>query len=285
MVMTEKGKLDRHNHDRDAVGMTYVYPVISRRAGGVSVGINLNPNNACNWHCAYCQVPDLVRGSAPDIDLEKLLGELQQMLDDILHGSFMQQRVPENARNLCDIAISGNGEPTSCRNFPVIVQGIIDVMREKKLDIPLRLISNGSYMHKPQVQEGVRLLAGWQGEVWIKVDAVTAEAVQRINGITMDAGKIFAQVKVAAEVCPSWIQTCMLAWDGMPPCESETQAYLDFLQRLKDEQVPLRGVLLYGLARPSMQQEAVHVSALSQDWMQHMVERIEDCGWPVKLSI
>ena len=57
------------DHDRDVAGLTYVYPVVSRRAGGVSVGINLNPNNACNWRCVYCQVPDLVRGAAPVIDV------------------------------------------------------------------------------------------------------------------------------------------------------------------------------------------------------------------------
>ena len=49
------------DHDRNAAGLRYVYPVVSRRAGGVSVGINLNPNNACNWRCVYCQVPRLVR--------------------------------------------------------------------------------------------------------------------------------------------------------------------------------------------------------------------------------
>ena len=54
------------DHSRDSAGMTYVYPVVSRRAGGVSVGINLNPNNACNWACVYCQVPDLARGTAPE---------------------------------------------------------------------------------------------------------------------------------------------------------------------------------------------------------------------------
>ena len=37
------------DHDRNSAGLTYVYPVISRRAGGVSVGVNLNVNNACNW--------------------------------------------------------------------------------------------------------------------------------------------------------------------------------------------------------------------------------------------
>ena len=58
------------DHNRSFISMSYVYPVVSRRAGGVSVGINLNPNNACNWHCAYCQVPDLVRGAAPEIGRE-----------------------------------------------------------------------------------------------------------------------------------------------------------------------------------------------------------------------
>ncbi|MDX8407742.1 MAG: radical SAM protein [Mariprofundaceae bacterium] len=279
------GQLDRHNHDRDAAGMTYVYPVVSRRAGGVSVGINLNPNHACNWHCAYCQVPDLKRGSAPEIDIELLSGELEQMLDDLLHGPFMQDRVPEGERRLCDVAISGNGEPTSCRDFAAVVQSIVAAMRKHHLELPLRLITNGSYMGKEHVQQGLRLMADNHGEVWIKVDAVTAEAVQRINGVTLDVTRLFEQVATAAGLCPSWIQTCMLAWDGAVPAAAEVQAYLDFLVRLKTEEVPLTGVLLYGLARPSLQPEAKHVSALSADWMQKMKEDIERTGWPVKLSL
>ena len=93
--------------------MTYVYPVVSRRAGGVSDGVNLNPNHACNWACVYCQVPDLVRGSAPEIDLAQLEAELRALLGDILHGDFMQTRVPEGAQRLNVIALSVNGEPTS----------------------------------------------------------------------------------------------------------------------------------------------------------------------------
>ncbi|MEQ1895487.1 MAG: radical SAM protein, partial [Planctomycetota bacterium] len=34
--------LGPENHDRAAAGLEYVYPVVSRRAGGVSLGINLN---------------------------------------------------------------------------------------------------------------------------------------------------------------------------------------------------------------------------------------------------
>jgi len=282
-----KGVLNSKNHDRNAAGMTYVYPVISRRAGGVSVGINLNPNNACNWHCAYCQVPNLTRGVSPDIDLAILRSELTNMLDDLLHGDFMLQRVSEDCRQLCDIAISGNGEPTSCQSFDAVVAVILEVMNEFSLlgAIPIRLISNGSYVHKVHVQRGLHLMAENKGEVWIKADGASDEAIARINGVQLSVEQLFKQVKTVANTCPSWIQTCMLAWDGKPPSEADTEAYLTFLERLKVEQVPIQGVLLYGLARPSLQAEAEHVSALNEPWMEAMRDKIKAAGFSIKLSL
>jgi wyosine [tRNA(Phe)-imidazoG37] synthetase (radical SAM superfamily) len=58
--MTTQNFLTVDDHNRDISGMKYIYPVVSRRAGGVSIGINLNVNNACNWRCVYCQVPNLM---------------------------------------------------------------------------------------------------------------------------------------------------------------------------------------------------------------------------------
>jgi len=81
-------KLSTVEHDRGSAALRHVYPVVSRRAGGVSVGINLNPNNACNWRCIYCQVPDLTRGSAPPVDLAVLENELRSFLDELLHGEL-----------------------------------------------------------------------------------------------------------------------------------------------------------------------------------------------------
>src|SRR5215831_3276570 len=103
-------RLTEKDHDRDSAGLLYVYPVVSRRAGGVSVGINLNPNDACNWRCIYCQVPGLVRGAAPPVDLARLEGELAGFLDSVVNGEWMAQRVPEGSRVLKDVAFSGNGE-------------------------------------------------------------------------------------------------------------------------------------------------------------------------------
>lgn len=278
-------QLNSHNHDRDAAGMVYVYPVISRRAGGVSVGINLNPNNACNWHCAYCQVPTLKRGVAPEIDLQLLKRELDELLHDMLHGDFMMRRVPEGSRKLCDLAISGNGEPTSCRAFDQVVATIVDVMKGYSLAVPLRLITNGSYVGKAHVQRGLKQMAASHGEVWIKVDAVSEKDVQRINGVRVNAALLRRQVELVASLCPSWIQTCMMAWDEQPPSENEVSGYISFLSELKRDTIGIKGILLYGLARPSLQDEAARLQPLDADWMHLMAARIEAAGFEVKLAI
>ncbi|MCX7171686.1 MAG: radical SAM protein, partial [Proteobacteria bacterium] len=153
-------QLDVGDHSRASSSMRYVYPVISRRAGGVSLGINLNPNNACNWRCIYCQVPNLKRGAAPATDLALLESELRTMLRELLVGDFMVTRVPEGSRRLEDIAFSGNGEPTSAPAFLEAVQLVLRLMDEFELrgKIALRLITNGSLIDNPNVQLGLDLL-------------------------------------------------------------------------------------------------------------------------------
>lgn len=274
------------NHDRDSVGMTYVYPVVSRRAGGVSVGINLNPNNACNWACVYCQVPDLARGTAPEIDLARLETELRTMLTAILHGDFMQTRVPEGVRRLNDIALSGNGEPTSAKAFAQVVDLIGRVMSDFNLNqkIKLVLITNGSLADRPRVQDGIKKMATLNGEIWFKFDSATASGMRSINQTRMSPDKHFERLSVAARLCPTWLQTCVFAVDGTPPTEAEQAAYLNAVERIRRERIPVKGVLLYGIARPSMQPQASHLSALPVEWLEAFAEKIRAAGLPVKVS-
>lgn len=282
-----QGMLSTANHDRDSAGMTYVYPVISRRAGGVSIGVNLNPNNACNWHCAYCQVPNLVRGSAPDIDISLLNNELDYFLHPEHLFDFMHDRVPEDCRRVSDVAISGNGEPTSSRQFDQVVEGIVDRLRSAALldAINIVLITNGSYVHRPEVVRGLEMMAEHRGQVWFKLDAGSDKSIARINGVGMTAGRQMQQLKAAASHCPTWIQTCMFAWDGQEPSEGEINAYLGFLRAARSEGIRLEGVLLYGLARPSMQAEAKHLGKLPDAWMQSFATRVEALGISVRISL
>ena len=287
MTNTGKTSLTIRNHDRDAVQMTYVYPVVSRRASGVSVGSNLNPNNACNWRCIYCQVPDLKRGAAPPIDLKQLEAELMALLTDILQGDFMQTRVAEGARRLNDIALSGNGEPTSAQEFPEVIRLIGRVMKRFDLvgKIKLVLITNGSLISREPVQLGLKRLARLGGEVWFKLDSAAPEGMARINNTRQSLKKTAEHLTLAASLCPSWVQTCMFALDGTPPSPVEQQAYLDFLSGLLTQGVELQGVLLYGIARESHQPEAPRLSALPQAWLEDLGRRIEQLGLVVRITL
>ena len=286
-AMSASTPLTTTNHARDVVGMTYVYPVISRRAGGVSVGINLNPNNACNWRCVYCQVPALVRGAAPTIDLALLELELTTFLQQLLHGDFMATRVPDGARRLNDIAISGNGEPTSAREFAEVVGLIGRVMARFELvgKIKLVLISNGSLLDKTYVQDGLRRMAALNGEVWFKLDSATSAGLHAINHTELSLARQFDHLKIAASLCPTWLQTCVFEFEGEAPSEAEQQAYLDLLVKAQAEPVALQGVLLYGLARPSLQPEAARLRALPGDWLEAFAARIRALGVVVKVSV
>ena len=273
------------NHDRDLAGLTYVYPVLSRRAGGVSVGINLNPNNACNWHCVYCQVPDLVRGKAPEIDLAQLEDELRGFLGDLVHGDWMARFVPEGLRVIRDIAFSGNGEPTSASVFPEAVALVLRLRAEFGLssaEVPLRLITNGSLMAQARVQEGVRLLGEAGGEVWFKVDAGTADAIERINGVRLEPESVARNLARCAQLCPTWVQTCMFRWDGEAPSTAELDSYLAVLEAAGVD--ALQGVLLYGIARQSMQPEAVRLAPLSADELEAIAAHLRKKGLTVRVS-
>lgn len=275
------------DHSRDNVGLTYIYPVVSRRAGGVSVGINLNPNNACNWRCIYCQVPELKRGAAPVIDLIRLEKELYTFLRKILYGSFMQEQVTPSARRIRDISLSGNGEPTSAKEF----EQVIDLIGKVKYDfdslkeLKLVLITNGSLIDRSNVQAGLRRLAKLNGEVWFKLDSVTREGRQHINNTRMSSRRLRNNLQLAASLCPTWLQTCVFKTDGKPPTKIETSAYLEFIEKLLREGVPLKGVLLYGLARSSMQPEAPRLTKVTQGWMESFGRKISALGLTVKLNM
>jgi pyruvate-formate lyase-activating enzyme len=286
-VQSLRHRLRVDNHDRDSAGLSYVYPVISRRAGGVSVGINLNPNNACNWRCLYCQVPDLQRGAAPLIDLAKLEDELRWMLFEILHGDFMSTRVPEEARRLNDVAFSGNGEPTTSKQFDQCVELVGRVLADFDLTGPVKLvlITNGSQLDRPDVQHAIARMSQLNGEVWYKFDHAPTGGLSEVNQVVLSPAQVARRMSAAAKRCPTWLQTCMFALDGQLPAESEIQSWLDFVAARLAEGVPLQGVLLYGLARPSMQPEAVRLSAAPQAWMLQLQARIEALGLPVRLSL
>ncbi len=254
--------LSTDDHRRDSAGLRYVYPVVSRRAGGVSIGINLNVNNACNWACLYCQVENLTRGGPPPIDPDLLADEFSYFLNQALHGDFMVRQVPPEARKLVDVAFSGNGEPTSAPEFAEAVRRVGMVLEQFSLRgaLPVRLITNGSLLHRLEVQTGIRLLGDLGGEVWFKLDRAGPDEIAEINGVPAQADRVARNLALCAGLAPTWVQTCWFALDGRSPSAASRAAYCDLLKPLAGK---LAGIHLYGLARPSMQPAAARLSRLS----------------------
>lgn len=280
------GWLDTSEHHRDSAHMRYIYPVVSRRAGGVSVGINLNTNNACNWRCLYCQVPHLRLGSAPAVDLPVLEQELRYFLRDVMTGDFMQQRVPPEARRLNDIALSGNGESTSAPEFSEVIEIISQVRHDLQMSDAVKtiLITNGSLIHRPQVQRGLKILAGITGEVWFKLDRASVAGMQQINDTATRIETVREHLVTAINLCPTWIQTCWFALDEQAPSVRDEEDYLAFLRGLLATGSRPEGVLLYGMARPSLQPEASRLSNLSAEQLNAFAAKIAGLGLTVKVT-
>ncbi len=279
-------KLTVNDHNRDSVELKYVYPAMSRRSGGLSIGINFNSNNACNWRCIYCQVPDLIRGSAPGMDFELLARELRSFLQDVLFGDFYDRfEIAKELRIIKDIAISGNGEPTSLVGFDKAIALIGDIAREFGVlpSANFVLISNGSLIHQSKVQQGLKRLAAYGGEVWFKVDSATEIGRQQMNNTEQSAQKAFVNLVTAAKLCRVKLQTCVIDYQAQGVVESEKMAYLDFLSRLKKE-VAIDSVMLYTIARPSFQPEAMAIKKLAPQWMDALAQQIKALGYQVTVN-
>ena len=276
-------------HSREREGFKYIYPVISRRSGGLSVGINLNTNNACNWRCIYCQVPQLTRGSAPPVNLETLQNELRFFLDSVLHGDFYEtEEIPKKLQEIKDIAVSGNGEPTTADEF----EQVVDVLKEVIKDLPILkqikcvLISNGSLVNRDYVQRGLSKLAEINGEVWFKIDSATPKGMEKINQISGNELSTTKRLAISAKLCPTYIQTCMFMFNKSLPSPTEINAYLEMLSKVVEEGISIKGVLLYGVERPSLLPEAAEkIAKLPEDWMLALGEKIKAIGLDVKVSV
>jgi wyosine [tRNA(Phe)-imidazoG37] synthetase (radical SAM superfamily) len=278
--------LEVTDHSRASAGLRYVYPVVSRRAQGLSIGINLNTNNACNWACRYCQVPNLVRGAAPLVDIPLLKSELRGFLTEVLDGDFMQRRVPEDLRRLNDIAFSGNGEPTASPDFAAAVECVLNEVAKRTFHSPLKLvvISNGSFVTRDLIQSALKQLAAARGELWFKLDRGLMANRQHVNDVELSDHLVLERLKVVSSVIPVWLQTCLFREDGIPPPDNERQAYVDLVRQAIQHGTQLQGVMLYTLARPSLQPGAEHLSAMSEQEMQSWAQPLREWGLEVRVS-
>ncbi|GIW90262.1 MAG: radical SAM protein [Pirellulaceae bacterium] len=242
-------------HDRHFADQRYVYPVISRRSGGVSVGINLNPDKVCNFDCIYCQVDRRSPGGDPFVELDRLGQELRHTLKLAQTGELFQFepfcRTPAHLRQVKDIAFSGDGEPTTYRNFDQIVARCAEIKQQLAGDsVKMVLITNASMFHRPSVQQGLSILDRYNGEIWAKLDAGTEEYFRLVDRTPIPFQQILNNIRDAARIRPLVIQSLFMCVSGQPPSDAEIDAYCGKLRWILEHQGQIRYVQVYTVARP-----------------------------------
>ena len=248
---------------RDFLFNRFVYVVISPRARGLSVGVNMNPDKSCNFDCVYCEVNRGLPPAVNHLDVDVMAAELTHTLALVRSGALRGQstygNVPGELLKLRHVALSGDGEPTLCPNFIEAVQAVMHTRaRGRSPFFKIVLLTNASGLDLPAVQCGLKFFTG-RDEIWAKLDAGTQAYMDRINRAQMSLEKILANILLTARKRPVVIQSLFPRINGQAPPPEEIEAYAHRLKELKDAgaQIPL--VQIYSATRPTPHSECGHL--------------------------
>ena len=241
-------------HPRRWRDFEYVYPVVSRRSKGLSIGVNLNADKVCNFDCVYCQVDRSVAPSRRDVDLNQVGRELDWMLGWAATGAVWADEqfadVPAAMQRINDIAFSGDGEPTTYPRFTDAVRRAIDLRAAHGLsDVRIAVLTNATMFHRPAVREALDLLGAHHGEIWAKLDAGTDHYYQLIDRTSIPLRRVLDNLLTVGRSQPIVIQSLFMKLHGDPVPSDEFEAYLDELDALITGGCQIKLVQLYTTAR------------------------------------
>jgi wyosine [tRNA(Phe)-imidazoG37] synthetase (radical SAM superfamily) len=290
------------SHSRNFAANRYVYPVLSRRAGGISIGVNLNLDQTCNFRCIYCQVDCNKPIEAERIDLDRLADELDRTIDLVISGRIFEGvqfgNTPTALRRLNDIALSGDGEPTACVDFARAVEVCAAVRRQHQLDtLKIVLITNASLLHHPHVRQALEILDANGGEIWAKLDAGTEEYYRLVARSTVPWQRILDNLREAAIVRPLVIQSLWMRIFDKPPSPAELDAYCDRLQEILDAGGQIKLVQTHTVARKPIETWVTSLSNAEVDAIADLIRQrtglrveafygqVESGEWRVERSV
>jgi pyruvate-formate lyase-activating enzyme len=247
-------RMNFQDHRRDLRDNRYVYAVVSRRVGGLSIGINLNPDKACNFDCPYCQVDRTVPGGDRAVDVAAMGQELDHLLRLISDGLLWQtppfDTTAPALRHVGDISFAGDGEPTASAAFDAAVKRVVELRADHGLaGVRLSLLTNATLFHRAGVRRGLARFWDHGGEVWAKLDAGTEAFLQIVDGTTLPFERVLRNLAWAASVQAIVIQSMFHAWCGRGPSEAEIAAWGGRLRAIIDGGGQIRQVQVYTVAR------------------------------------
>lgn len=267
-VVTSHPRIYGENH--------YVYPVVSRRARGLSIGVNLNPDKVCNFDCIYCQVDRTTPPLYRRVGLDRLKGELRNLLEEARSGAIYQTAlfndIPDALKRINDIAFSGDGEPTTCPGFLEAVRYAADLKHELGLkDVKLTVLTNATRFHRPEVQAAFDVMYENNGEIWAKLDAGTEGYYDRVDRTRVAFDTVVRNLRDAAARWPLVIQSLFMRIGGQPPPADEIAAYARILEEILASGGALKLIQVHTVARPPAESD---VTALSEAEVDAIAEAV-----------
>ena len=222
----------------------FLYPVISRRSGGLSLGIDLFPDGKrCNFDCPYCEIFPFT--GEPSFDPEELGRELDFFFR-VEYPSFL----PDTP--LRDLALSGSGEPTLSPYLGSALDSMRSARDRHAPEAGLVLITNSTNLGDSGVAATLGRLVDDAGlRIWAKLDGGSEAMYRRMNRCPIPFERIIQGIRSFSRKHSIIIQTMLCKVDGQPPLESDLEGYGGLLADLIRGGSRICEVHLYTQARPS----------------------------------
>lgn len=241
----------------------FVYTVISPRARGLSVGVNLNPDRHCNFDCLYCEVDRRKPVRDQFLDIEVMTAELRRELVVIFSGQIRRHPhyagLPGELLKLRHVTLSGDGEPTLCPNFAGAVGAILHLRARGEFPwFKLVLVTNATGLDADQVDESLKLFHAGD-EVWAKLDAGSPKYFKQVNVPRVPLSKVMDNILRLGQRRPVVIQSLFPLIDGEEPAPDEIERYVERLQELKAGGATISLVQIYSATRPTGNDRCGHL--------------------------
>ena len=284
---TGNGNAERKSHTsgreaafdrpRDFLNNRFVYVVISSRARGLSLGVNMNPDKLCNFDCVYCEVDRRTSSAESALDVNVMAQELQETLTYILQGRLHERpqyhSLPPELLQLRHVALSGDGEPTLAPNFAEALQEVIHVRALGGFPFfKIVLITNATGLDRPQVLESLRRLTK-SDEIWVKLDGGTQDYLNRVDRPGVPLDQVLANILALGRQRPVVIQSLFPAINNEEPSSEEIDQFAQRLKELKARGAQISHVQIYSAARPMSHAECGHLPLKVLSHIAHVVRQ------------
>ena len=265
-------------YPRDFHDNQFVYLAISPRAGGLSVGVNVNPIVKCTFKCLYCEVDRCTPPRVTKFDVKRMSDELRETLSLAYSGGLRElpryAKLPEDLLQVRHVALSGDGEPTLSSHFLEALRSIVHLRLLGGFPFfKIVLLTNSTALDRPKVQHAIKLLVPTD-EIWAKLDGGTQDYLDRLNGTEIPLEKIMDNILQVARQRSVVIQSLFPAINGAPPSVAEVKQYAQRLKELKKAGADISLVQVYSATRPMARTGCSHLPLKSLSVIAHMVRQV-----------